>query len=83
MSTQLPFTISPEAVEHIRMMVRPPLPSRELLLIQAHYTAESTSDGRERFSFDDEHFVIQILDRGQTRSEEHYDLLGHRLFVAP
>ena len=80
MATPLPFSISPEAADYMRSVMRHPLAGEELALITVHRQAEMVG-GREQFCFDGEHFMICFYDVGQMPRAEHIELLGHRVSI--
>ena len=82
MSAPLPFSISPEAADYLRTVMRPPDSGQEVALIMVLRQAE-TVDGRERVWFDGEHFMICSYDVGQRPHAEHIELLGHCVSIVP
>ncbi len=80
MATPLPFSISPEAADYLRSVMRRPLADEELALITVHRQAEMVGE-QERFSFDGEHFMICFYDVGRRPQAEHIELFGYRVSI--
>ena len=82
MPTPLRFSVSQEAAEYMRSVMRTPEAGLELALITVLRQAEVV-DGREQVWFDGEHFMICFHDVGRRRGAEQIELLGHRVSIMP
>ena len=82
MSTPLPFSVSPEAADHIRSVMRAPAAGEELALIMVLRQAKMVG-GREQVWFEGEHFMLGNYDVGRRPHAERIELLGHRVSIVP
>ena len=82
MSTPLPFSVSPEAADYMRSVMRAPRAGEELALITVLRQAEMVG-GQEQAWFDGEHFMLSIYDVGRRPHAEHIELFGHRVSIVP
>jgi hypothetical protein len=82
MSAPLPFSVSPEAADYLRSVMRAPAAGDELALITVLRQGEMV-DGREQVWFEGEHFMLGVYDVGRRPHAEHVELLGHRVSIVP
>jgi hypothetical protein len=80
MSAPLPFSITPEAANYMRSVMRPPDAGQELALITVLRQAELVR-GQERIWFDGEHFMLCIYNIGQRPHAQHFELFGHQVSI--
>jgi hypothetical protein len=82
MPAPLPFTMTPQAADHVRSRLCPPAAGEELALITVLRQAEMV-DGQERVWFDGEHFMVCTYAIGQRPSAKHIELFGQQVSIEP